>query len=135
MINPPTGTANIQVKLSGTNAADMGASAVTFYNVDQTTPFSTPVINTGSTSTPSVTVTSAAANQFVIDVLGDSGLTQTVNSSQNLLWAYDQFWDATAASYETGITGSTTFNWTLSGGTDWVDIGVGMNPAATSTFS
>jgi hypothetical protein len=59
LIAPSTGTNNVVITLSGTDDLFFGGS-VSFTGADQTSPLGTAVTNSGSSTTPSVTLSSAA---------------------------------------------------------------------------
>ena len=70
LLAPTVGTANVVVTLTG--SCHFVAGATDYFGVNQTTPFGTLVTATGNSSTPSVTVASAAG-QLVIDSLDRPG--------------------------------------------------------------
>ncbi len=135
LIAPATGTNNIIVSFSG-SMMDMGAGAVSFTDAHQTTPLGTAVTATGTSTTPSVTV-SSAAGEIVVDGLAIvHGGTLTVGGSQT------QRWNAVAsggyikyAGSTQGGAASTTNTWTNSTSQVWAQGAVPVKPVAVSASS
>src|SRR6185436_18196667 len=83
LANPPVGAANVVITLGAGKNKRIVGGAVTFFGVDQTTTVGTSNTNTGNTTTPTVTL-SSASGQVVVDAMtanGDAG-TPTVGSGQ-----------------------------------------------------
>ena len=131
---PAAGTYTVTATIAGTGTSFVhGASS--WEGVHQTTPFGTIVTNTGSTSTPTVTVNSAT-DEFVHDFVAVKDASSlTVNASQ------DQRWNLLAAgtadvhgggSSEAGDT-NVVMSWSSPGAVDWAIIGVPIKPAPTNT--
>ena len=128
---PAAGTYTVTATIAGTGTSFVhGASS--WEGVHQTTPFGTIVTNTGSTSTPTVTVNSAT-DEFVHDFVAVKDASSlTVNVSQ------DQRWNLLAAgtadvhgggSSEAGDT-NVVMSWSSPGAVDWAIIGVPIKPSA-----
>jgi hypothetical protein len=134
LVNPATGANTVTVTLSA--GSKFVGGAVTFTGVHQTTPFGTFVPATGTSITPSVNVTSAAA-EAVIDTLAqrNSATTAAADSSQTGRWN-----DVTsgaggtatnvrgAGSTEPGAA-SVTMSWTLSSSRPWAIGAVSLKPS------
>jgi uncharacterized repeat protein (TIGR01451 family) len=138
LMNPPSGTANVVVTMTGaSNPESIVVGATTFTGVHQTTPLGTAVgtgVPDGSgAGSPSVTVASATG-QLVFDTVAvDQGATLSENSGQT------QRWDVStgtgtedtrgAASTKAGAA-SVTMAWT-SGDTSqaWAIVAVPIRPA------
>ena len=109
LLNPPTGTANVVV--TWTNSGYGAAGSTSWTNVSQITPFGTGVAATGTSTTPSVTVTSATG-EFVVDtvhIVGTNVATKDVTQTEN--------WNVlgarrSASSRETGAA-SVAMDWSL----------------------
>lgn len=135
LIAPATGTNNVVISFSGT-MSDMGAGSVSFTDAHQTTPLGTAVTATGTSTTPSVTV-SSAAGEIVVDGLAIiHGSTLTVGGSQT------QRWNAIASggfikyagSTQNGAS-STTNTWTNGNSQTWAQGAVPVKPVAVSASS
>ena len=87
LIAPASGTAAVTVTMSA--AAVFGGGAASFSDVDQTTPLGTFAGDGDNTTTPTVTVTSAAG-ELVFDTVGARGdaTALTVGAGQTQLWNY-----------------------------------------------
>lgn len=131
LINPATGTNNVVISFTG-SMFDIGAGSVSFTDAHQTTPLGTAVTATGTSTTPSVTV-SSAAGEIVLDglVIVHSG-TLTVDGSQTQQWkantgnAFIKY----AGSTEGGAA-STTMSWSNSTSQAWAAGAVPVKPVAS----
>ncbi len=136
LINPPSGTADVVVSVSGASTGDsllVGAS--TFTGVHQTAPLGTFSSNSGTNSSPTVTV-AAATGDLIYDVIAaDDGRTATVGSGQT------QRWNARTESGEDGVRGassteagaaSVTMSWSLNVSDAWAICAVPIKPAPTT---
>jgi uncharacterized repeat protein (TIGR01451 family) len=140
LVAPASGTGTITVNMSA--AAVFGAGGASFSGVDQTTPLGTFVSAGNNSTTPTVTVTSAAG-ELVFDTLaarGDS-LTATVGAGQTQLWNYTTGSSPNdvigASSTEPGAA-SVTMSWTLAIGRSWALGAVPIRPTLptpTPTFT
>ena len=130
--------ADLPVAGTYTVAATIAGSATTFVHgasswsgVHQTTPFGTIVTNTGSNSTPTVTVNSAT-DEIVHDFVASkdaSGL--TADGSQSQRWSLNAAGNADVrggGSSEAGDT-NVVMSWSSAGAVDWAIIGVPMKPS------
>jgi hypothetical protein len=133
LIAPATGTHNVVVSV--TAAASIQAGAVTYYNVDQTTPMGTVALNNGTASggvgSTSLTVPTSNTDQVVVDTMGnDNGGSVSIGSGQTPLW--DDSFNHSLASSKSASASSTNISWDINS-SDWVDIGVPLNPVANTT--
>lgn len=133
LIAPATGTNNLVATFSG-SVYDVGMGSVSFTGADQTTPLGTAVTATGTSTTPSVTV-SSAAGEIVVDGLAIiHGSTLTVGGSQT------QQWNAIATggfikyagSTQNGAA-STTNTWTNGNSQTWAQGAVPVKPVAVAS--
>jgi len=85
LIAPATGTNNLVATFSW-NVFDVGMGSVSFTGADQTTPLGTAVTATGTSTTPSVTVSSAAGEIVIDGLVIVHGGTLTVGGSQTQQW-------------------------------------------------
>lgn len=133
LIAPATGTNTVLVSVTG-QMTDIGAGAVSFTDAHQTTPFGTAATATGSSTTPSVNV-SSAADQIVMDTLNiiHNG-TLTVDGSQTQRWqgiggfGFIKY----AGSTEAGA-GTTTMSWSNSTSQVWAIAAVPVKPVAVES--
>jgi len=138
LIAPTSGTATVTVTLSGTSKATGGSC--TYTGVAQTSPLDANGGGTGTSNSPSRSVTVNTANSWLLGHLAVSGSIRTVSSEgsgQTLRW--DQVTTGgSAASRNRGHgsdkgpvgTGSQTMSWTLSGSADWAASVVAFKPAS-----
>ena len=116
-------TANIVVTYNVADAAGKSVYAISLTGVDQTTPLGTPVTNYGSTTTPTVTVSSASGN-MVVDFICDGGAFSACAQTPNYV---QQGSSGVGAGY-TGLSwqaggASVTNSWTYADDW-WASIGV-----------
>ena len=133
LVSPTVGTANIVANFN--NKQQVVAGAVDFFGVDQTAPTGTFISAGGTSTAPSVDVTSAIGD-IVIDALwGNDGVTATAGAGQTVQWT-----NATgsstnfirgAGSTEAGAA-SVTMSWTLNSSVQWVDGGVSLHQFVNS---
>lgn len=85
LTNPPTGTANIAVTMTGAANVEMGAYS--FFGVDQTYPISFSAYRTGSGNSGLVKANTTSINSWVIDSIAvRTGNTPIQNLGQTLEW-------------------------------------------------
>lgn len=128
LLAPGAGTANIVVTVTG-SVFDFGGAGLSLTGVHQTVPFGTPVTATGTDTTPTVTV-SSAADELVVDglVIIHSG-TLSVGAGQTQRWnAIATFgFIKYAGSTEVGAA-STTMSWSNSSSQTWAIVAVPIKP-------
>ncbi|MHA2174720.1 MAG: hypothetical protein ACXAB2_02315 [Candidatus Hodarchaeales archaeon] len=131
LVNPPTGTNNGSVTLSGVSTDDIALGVISYTGVDQTTPIGTSIIQKGKSKYPWVTVPSKSGD-LVQDAMGSfSTELPSEGSGQIRRWRVQM--GTTSNRYGVGSTkpGNTTvtFNWTIAVSKDWVDIGFTIQKA------
>ncbi len=137
LIAPTSGIATVTVTLSGVSRA-VGGSC-TFTGVDQASPIDAGNGATGSSSSPSGSVTVITANSMLLSHLAISGSANTVSSEgsgQTLRWD-----NATTQQGQTNrnighgsekgpvAAGSQSMSWGLSGSTDWAVSIMALKPS------
>ena len=129
LVNPNSGTANVVVNLSS-DADGFSVGATTFTGVDQTSSLGSFVSAIGTSSTPTVDV-SSATGELVYDVVaGKDGGTLTEGSDQKELWDVNASSQSRgAASIETGAA-TVTMSWTKGSSLEWAIGGVSIRPVA-----
>lgn len=100
---------------------DHNLGVVSFTGVDQTTPVGTAVTGSGASTAPSVTVSSVAADDMVVDQLHIDGTNtttvgadQTQRNTQSTIWFGTEFRQST----QPGTAGG-AMTWTLTSSATW----------------
>lgn len=128
LINPPSGTANVVVNFSGSTSKGAVISATSFRGVDQTDPLRTFNSAIGTSTTPSVSISSVAGD-LVYDVLSKRNTgTSAPGSSQTERLDLSSGEIRGAGSTAPATTTSTTMSWTISSA-KWAIGGVSIKPA------
>ncbi|MBI5775272.1 MAG: DUF11 domain-containing protein, partial [Verrucomicrobia bacterium] len=136
LTNPPSGSANVVVGASANST--MGVGAITFTNVDQTTPLGTYVGNSAGSGATGSNVVTSATNEVVVSVAAwdDGGTAQVVNTNSAGMtkqWSYALSFVGTTTSTKAGAA-SVTNGYTTSDGTqEWSVSGVPVKPAVGSS--
>jgi len=137
LIAPNLGTATVNVALSGSSKATGGSC--TYTGVDQTSPIDANSGVTGTSSSPSQSVSVGTANSLLLGHVAISGSSATIlleGTGQTPRW--DQ--ETTLGNADTRNrghgsakgpvgTGSQTMSWTLSASADWAVSVVAIKPA------
>jgi len=129
LINPNVTTANIVVTLG--SAADVGMIATSWQDVHQTTPVPGTDSASGTSTTPSVTVPSAAG-ELVIDAVnnGNDAADPTVGAGQTEIADVEVIGDFRFhASQQAGAAPNVVMDWTITS-TEWVSCGISLQPPA-----
>ncbi|MEW6044057.1 MAG: hypothetical protein AB1608_07310 [Thermoproteota archaeon] len=131
LVNPDTGTHPVQMSL--TIASAVTAGAISFTGVDQTNPIDAQNGATGTSSTPSVTLTTATDEAWIVDVVGTQNGPMTPGLGQAERWDVLQGSTRGAGSTEpTSSDGTFTSSWTNSAGSqNWAIIAAALKPAGT----
>lgn len=134
MVNPPVGSANVQVTATGLSGNDSLAFGVTtFSGVDQSTPLGTFASAGASSSSASVSV-SSATDDIVFAVLAAERGSTTANPGQTSQWNRRTLSNnngvRAAGSTESGSNGSVNMTWSLSSSRNWAAAGVSIKPAS-----
>lgn len=127
---PATGSNSVNLTTGPSSATELTGAAISFTGCDQTTPAGTPAVATGNSTTPSVTV-SSAAGEIVVDNLSilHSG-TLTVGAGQTEKWnAIASGFTKYAGSSEPGA-GSNTMSWLNSTAQTWALSGIPVRPVS-----
>lgn len=131
LLNPPSGTASVQVNFS--SAPDMGAvvNVTTYTGVNQSMPLGTFVSNQAQSATPSLTVTSATG-ELVYDVISIRNGNSTPAAGQTQGWNINSGSEMTGAGSTKAGAASTVMSWTNSGNLNWAMGAVAIKPAAST---
>jgi len=112
-----------------TGDGGMGMGVATYNNVSS---IGTPNSATGTSATPTVSV-SSNATQMIVDAMANSGANATgAGSGQTIRWQ-NTTWGGLDGSDKPGQATSTTMSWTLSGSRSWSIIAVPLNPDSGSS--
>jgi hypothetical protein len=137
LIAPNSGTATVNVALSGSSKATGGSC--TYTGVAQTLPIDANSGVTGTSSSPSQSVTVGTANSLLLGHVAISGSSATIlleGTGQTLRWDQETTLDSPdtrnrghGSSKGPVGTGSQTMSWTLSASADWAVSVVAIKPA------
>jgi len=133
LIAPATGTNNMVATFTG-NVFDVGMGSTSFTGADQTTPLGTAVTATGTSTTPSVTVSSAAGEIVLDGLVIIHSSTLTVGGSQTQEWnaiANSGFIKYAGSSQNGAASVSNT--WTNGTSQAWAQGAVPIKPVAVAT--
>lgn len=127
LLAPAVGTFNIVISLPA--AATIYAFGSSWTGVNQTTPLGTAVTGTGTSTTPSVTVTSAVGDT-VVDVLNaqQQPANLTPSTGQTSLYTGTLY---VAGSSAAGAA-SVTMGWSAANGYAWAQVAVPLKPLAAA---
>ncbi len=133
LTNPPSGTANIIVTMSGTSTVVLGAYS--FFGVDQTTPTPMIVTNSSATGNPSTQITNKDGFSWVLDSVVKQG-TSLSSPTQTSRWNIQVSTVISGASSSATLVQpntSTTFGWTQGTlGLQWAQIAIEVKAALIS---
>ena len=128
LLAPGAGTANIVVTVTG-SVFDFGGAGLSLTGVHQTVPFGTPVTATGTDTTPTVTVSSAADELVVDGLIIIHGGTLSVGAGQTSRWnAIGLSGFIKYAGSTEGGAASTEMSWTNSSSQTWAMVAIPVKP-------
>ena len=128
-VSPP---ANIVVTFNEAVQEGVVAGVTTFSGIDQTTTFGTANGATGTSTTPSVTITSASG-ELVFGVKDNrDNVTTTPVSGETILWDGLGGTRADGVGFSEAGAASVTSSFTLSASKAWAITAVSMKPATTA---
>jgi hypothetical protein len=116
LVNPPSGTAVINVTFSG-SAGSARAGAISLNNVNQTSPLGTLAQSGGCPASPqNLNIVTATNNSLIVDIIGSQDGGFTVGSGQIERWQATTGGQSSAMSTRNTTTNGTyTMSWTISG--------------------
>ena len=138
LLNPAIGTASVTVTLSA--AARIVGSSVSLTGVEQVNPIDAFNSATGSSTTPSVTVTTNSNGAWVVDTLAHR-LSAAGAPTRNVGLNQTQRWSTTIANAANGVggagstegpvtpPGAVPMSWTLSNSQPWAICAVALKPS------
>lgn len=129
LVNPRTGTKTIQITLLGLDRVVAGGISLT--GVDQTNPINANNGATGTSSAPSVSITTTTAETWIVDVVGTSGGSMTAGDGQVEQWEDAMLTTVAAGSIElTSSSGTYAMEWTNSAGSrNWAISTAALKPS------
>src|SRR2546425_815545 len=138
--NPASGSHSIVVTMTGSTSVIVGAYSL--FGVDQTNPIPTTAGTSGTSNSPTLSLTTKNGNSWAIDSLAIWGGRTLSSPSQTLNWNIPGVAGATGsitgASSSTlkSTPGSVTFSWTATAADSWDQVAIEVKSAtitATST--
>ena len=128
--NPAIGENTLTVTMnSSTQPFSFGANS--WYNVDQTTPFSNSGSDSNTNSSPATVTVSSSAGEMINDfVATEQGLTPNANQTQ--IWKFSDTgqYITKGSSYKSSTAASMATYWTVSPVGDWGMISLSLKPSA-----
>jgi hypothetical protein len=137
LVVPASGSHTIQVTFSGNNI-NVQAGAVSLTGVDQSSPLDANNGATGSSPSPSVSITTVADNAWVIDsLMVENTPSITVGAGQTSRWSEDNANSRGRGSTEGPRTpaGSVTMSWSLGSSQPWRISAASFTPSPVLTVS
>ena len=134
LLDPPTGTANVVVTTTGA-LGETAVIAVTLNGVHQTTPEEANQGTSGSSSTPSISITTTTDGAWLLTVsTAESTFSSNGADQTTLATLTDQSYENTRGSYEEKVSaGADTQSFNLGSGQPWSISSVAVKPAPTGT--
>jgi hypothetical protein len=127
LVAPATGTADVVVTFSRAPAGGGIVGVMTFTGVDQSVPLGAFASATGSSSTPSVNV-SSASGELVFDTVNHYWGPLTADASQTQRWSTSSA-DITGGGSTKPGAATTTMSWTATGSNTWAIGAVPIRPS------
>ncbi len=129
LVAPATGPNTVAVTLSSIDKAVV--SAISFMSADQITPTEGSLCAEGTSTSPSVSIVSAA-DDLVLDVMTSQAAgSPTVDPSQSQQWNVELGGGGASNHFGTGSTeagaASVAMDWTLGQSKEWVSCGLNIN--------
>jgi hypothetical protein len=124
LINPTCQASTITVH--ATASKDMVIGAYSIFGADQTNPIPKSQTATGSSGNPSVSITNGHTGSWVFDLAGIANVGGLNTPTQTKKWSVTDN-TITSGSSQAGplaSSTSTTFTWTPSPSTNWIDIAI-----------
>ena len=131
LVNPPIATGDIIFTAGSSSAGDIVIGAATYTGVDGNIPFGSASTATGTSTTASVAVTSAA-NELVVDVVAANNASLTVGASQTERWNTAATSSVRGAHSQEAGAASVTMSWTVGSSVAWATIGAPLKQATTT---
>jgi len=130
LVAPPTGTLPVVVNLS--SAAAVAAGVMNFTGVNQIDPFDTPSLacRSGTSTTPSVPITTSTNNAWVIDAVAAVNTTAAIVAPQTARYNLISVTARLAGSTRGATTpaGVVTQSWTLGASANWALCAMALRP-------
>ncbi len=137
LANPPVGTANIIVTMSGSGSSNIITGAYSLFGVDQTYPISYGASSTSTLASGSVTVYTKNTQSLVINSIAvQNGPTISQNIGQTLGWNNVMSTTITGGSsyVSTSLPSTQIMGWTWSGNQNSASVAVEIKPSRFDNF-
>lgn len=131
LVAPATGTNDAVITYTNAGGRTVGGIAQTYNGVDQAAPTSGYNTATGTSDTPSVTITSATGDMVVAVVGTESAVTSTAGADQQERADVNPTARGMSSSEQAGET-STVMSSTLSASAGWATLGISLKAAAAA---
>lgn len=128
LVNPPVGTADIVITVGSIEIISAGSISLT--GVDQTNPINVHNGASGTSNTPTLTLTTTNDETWIVDVVGASDGAMTAGAGQIKRW--EDVAGSTRAAGSTEFTssdGTYAMSWSYTTSTNWAISAVALNPA------
>lgn len=134
LVAPDSGAGTVTVNTLVTN--EMIGGSTSWSAVDQSSPFGDAEVATGTSTSPSVTVTTTSGQQIVSSLGSEGGNTSTVGTNETEQWdGQAGAPDVSGACYTQAGSDGGVINPTLSGSVKWVMVAVPIIGPPTSNVS
>lgn len=127
LVNPASGANTLVVTFGGSGADQRWVNAINITNVHQTVPVDTAATASGTSTAPSVVVTSAANDLVISSVSTDAEGTLTMTVGTQIAKTQNVGTDTDYGSAQSAGAATVTHTWTT-GLEDWAIGGVSINP-------
>ena len=128
--NPASGTFTLSFTHTGGGSHDTTVGAIAVSGADQTTGWQNYTTNTGTTTGPTLTITSANGN-FIAAIKSDNNGAAPHNvTAGTLAWSELDLNGNDGGAYRPSTGASNTITWSMGGSADWAMAGVDIIAAA-----
>lgn len=128
--NPVVGTATVKVSFDDSESVIVEAGSIVYWNINQLSPIQGTASASGTSTTPSVTITSSTNNLVTDSLSYNLSTTFSVGAGQTQIYNISPSSPQNgASSYESGAS-SVTMSWTGSSGF-WLTTAVSLNKTTT----
>lgn len=136
LINPPIGTANLIANASGTSNFEL--IGVALNSVFQVTPVNASGTSGGTSGNALVNITPTVNSNLIIDcmVSGAAGGGITKGANQTVIFDQEEVALDVGVSFKRqSAAGTTSMDWTISGGAEWAHVAASFTPSRGGILS
>ena len=123
LLAPVTGSKTISAAWTGTHSTSTYLGCISVYNADQITGWRNIGTDTGSSTSPSSTVTTASGNMAIVGHSDDTASSVTINTGSSG-WIDVCCASNAAQGYLASVSGSSVISWTLGSSSPWAHVKV-----------